>query len=109
VRAVYLGSGALHGLGENARSLEWAERALSMDPEEAAVLYNVACTYAVLNETDKALNCLEKAFRLGFGHKEWIEKDLDFTSVRDHPRFKRLMRCLDAGRTPPALSVVCGA
>lgn len=109
VRAVYLGSGALHGLGENARALEWAERALSMDPEEAAVLYNVACTYAVLNETDKALNCLEKAFRLGFGHKEWIEKDPDFSSVRDHPRFKRLMRCLDAGRTPPALSVVCGA
>jgi non-specific serine/threonine protein kinase len=108
VRAVYLGAGALHGLGENARALEWAERALSMDPEEAAVLYNVACTYAVLNETDKALNCLEKAFHLGFGHKEWIEKDPDFTSVRDHPRFKRLMRCLDAGRTPPALSAACG-
>src|ERR1044071_1957723 len=109
VRAVYLGSGALYGLGENARALEWAERALSMDPEEAAVLYNVACTYAVLNETDKALNCLEKAFRQGFGHKEWIEKDPDFSSVRNHPRFKRLMECLDAGRTPSVSSAICGA
>jgi adenylate cyclase len=109
VRAVYLGSSALYGLGENARALEWAERALSMDPEEAAVLYNVACTYAVLNETDKALNCLEKAFRLGFGHKEWIEKDPDFSSVREHPRFKRLMECLDGDRTPSPISAVCGA
>ena len=92
VRAVYMKSGALCGLGENELALEWSDRALAMDPEESSVLYNVACNYALLNQTEKAVACLEKAFQKGFGHKEWMEHDPDFASVRNHPRFKAMMR-----------------
>ena len=98
VRAVYMKSGSLAGLGEHALALEWSDRALSMDPEEPSVLYNVACNYALLNETDKALDCIEKAFDKGFGHKEWMEHDPDFASIKNHPRFKALMRGLAAAR-----------
>ncbi len=98
VRAVYMKSGSLCGLGENARALEWADRALSMDPEEPAVLYNVACDYALLQQPEKAIDCLEKAFLKGFGCKDWIEHDPDFSSVRAHPRFKALMLNLEADR-----------
>ena len=48
--------------------------------------------YALLNEIDKALDCIEKAFDKGFGHKEWMEHDPDFASIKNHPRFKALMR-----------------
>jgi adenylate cyclase len=98
VRAVYLGSGALYGIGDHALALQWADRALSMDPQEASVLYNVACTYALLKETDKSLACLEKAFRQGFVHKEWMEHDPDFSSLRAHPRFKALMQGYETDR-----------
>jgi TolB-like protein/Flp pilus assembly protein TadD len=98
VRAVYMKSGSLSGLGENAQALEWSDRALAMDPEEPSVLYNVACNYALLNETEKALDCIEKAFDKGFGHKEWMEHDPDFISIKNHPRFKALMRGLTAAR-----------
>jgi adenylate cyclase len=98
VRAVYMKSGSLSGLGEKAQALEWADRALSMDPEEPSVLYNVACNYALLNETEKALDCIERAFDKGFGHKEWMEHDPDFLSIKSHPRFKALMRGLAAAR-----------
>src|SRR5215472_4442292 len=81
VRAVYMKSGALVGLGETALALEWADRALAMDPEEPSVLYNVACDYALLGATDKAIDCLAKAFDQGFGHKEWVEHDPDLASV----------------------------
>lgn len=91
-RAVSLGSGTLHGLGDHARALEWADRALSMAPEEAAILYNVACSFALLGETDKSLDCLEKAFRQGYSHTVWFEHDPDFLSIRDHPRFRALIR-----------------
>ena len=91
-RAVSLAAGSLYGLGEHARALEWAERALSMAPEEAAILYNVACTYALLNEIDKSIDCLEQAFRQGYSHKVWMENDPDFLSVRDHPRFRALIQ-----------------
>jgi TolB-like protein/Flp pilus assembly protein TadD len=102
VRAVSLGSGALYGLGEHARAREWVDRALSMDPEEAPTLYNVACTYSLLGETDKAIECLERAFRQGFAHKEWIDKDPDLSSVRDDPRFRALMQRLTADRSKSA-------
>lgn len=92
VRAVSLGASALCGLNENALACEWADRALSMDPEEASVLYNVACTYALLGESDKALICLEKALRQGFCHKGWLQNDPDLTSLRSHPRFHLMMK-----------------
>lgn len=98
VRAVYMKSGSLSGLGENTQALEWSDRALAMDPEEPSVLYNVACNYALLNEQEKALDCIEKAFDKGFGHKEWMEHDPDFLSIKNHPRFKALMRGFAAAR-----------
>jgi tetratricopeptide (TPR) repeat protein len=98
VRAVYMKSGSFISLGDHAQGIEWSDRALAMDPEEPSVLYNVACNYALLNETEKALDCIEKAFHKGFGHIEWMEHDPDFLSVKNHPRFKALMRGLAAAR-----------
>lgn len=98
VRAVYMKSGSFISLGDRAQGIEWSDRALSMDPEEPSVLYNVACNYALLNETEKALDCLEKAFDKGFGHKEWMEHDPDFLSIKNHSRFKALMRGFAAAR-----------
>ena len=98
VRAVYMKSGSFISLGDRVQGIEWSDRALSMDPEEPSVLYNVACNYALLNETEKALTCLEKAFDKGFGHKEWMEHDPDFLSIKNHSRFKALMRGLAAAQ-----------
>ncbi|WP_263367068.1 protein kinase domain-containing protein [Edaphobacter bradus] len=91
-RAVSMGARCFYGIGDHARSLEWAERALSMAPEEPLILYTVACSYACLKQADKALDCLEKAFRHGFGHREWIHRDPGLSFVREHPRFLALMQ-----------------
>jgi serine/threonine protein kinase/Flp pilus assembly protein TadD len=96
VRAVYMGSLALCSRGERERSLEWAGRALAMEPDESSVLYNVACTYSQLGETDQAIACLEKALNQGFGHKEWILNDPDLHSLRGDPRFPVLLQKLSA-------------
>ena len=93
-RALYLGATMAWRIGERARSLDWAERALAIDPEETAILYNVACTYALMGEKERALSTLEKAVRNGFSHKEWIENDPDFVSIRPEPRFKALLESL---------------
>jgi len=98
VRAVYMKAGSFISLGDRAQGIEWSDRALSMDPEEPSVLYNVSCNYALLGEAEKALDCLEKAFDKGFGHKEWMEHDPDFLTIKNHPRFKALMRGLAAAR-----------
>jgi hypothetical protein len=63
-----------------------------MEPDDSAVLYNVACVYALLGLKDSAIDCLESAVKNGFGHWEWIEHDSDFNALLDHPRFQALVK-----------------
>jgi TolB-like protein/Flp pilus assembly protein TadD len=93
-RALYLGAIAYLRLGNRDRCLEWSRRALAIDPEETGTLYNVACIHSLLGESEQALNLLEQAVRHGFGHKEWLENDPDFVSLRDHPRFRSLLESM---------------
>ena len=98
-RALYLGATCWLLNGDSDRSVEWLARALAIDPEETCILYNAACTYSLLGEADRALELLEKAIRNGYGHKEWLEHDPDFASLRDHPRFHALMQRLSVAST----------
>ena len=63
-----------------------------MEPDDSAVLYNVACVYALLGLADSAIDCLERSLANGFGHWEWIEHDSDLDGLRDHPRFQALLQ-----------------
>ncbi len=93
-RALVLGATGWCQLRERDRALDWARRALAMDPDESMTLYNVACVYALLGQTEEAIDCLAQAVRHGYTHKEWIEHDSDFTSLRGHPRFQALLQSL---------------
>lgn len=94
-RALYLGSGALIGIGETEQGLEWAARAVEIDPNDAAVLYNVACTYSNAERLDEAIDYLERAVAVGFASKEWIVNDGDFEPLREHPRYLTLLDSMD--------------
>ncbi len=90
-RALYLGAAALAQIGEPAKADGWVRRALAIDPDDGGVLYNVACAYIRLGKTEEAIDCLERAVKNGFGHREWIEQDPDLNPIRDHPRFQALL------------------
>ncbi len=91
-RALYLGAVAHLQLGRPEQGLEWVNRALDMDPEDPAILYNVACFYSNSREIEKAIDCLAKALEFGYAHKDWIEHDSDLDSLRGHPRFQALLK-----------------
>ncbi|MBI1831256.1 MAG: tetratricopeptide repeat protein [Planctomycetes bacterium] len=93
-RALYLGATVWSKLEAPAQALEWASRALAMDPEEPVTLYNVACVYALLGQHEGALDCLENALKFGFAHKQWIEHDSDLDSLHGHPRYQALLTAL---------------
>jgi non-specific serine/threonine protein kinase len=90
-RALYLGAGILARIGEHAKSYDWARRALTIDPEETSILYNVACVYALLGKTEDALQCLGKVMEHGTFFKNWAAKDSDLDSLRFDPRFHALL------------------
>ncbi|NNK49724.1 MAG: hypothetical protein HKP01_12695, partial [Gemmatimonadetes bacterium] len=56
--------------------------------------YNVACLYSLEDQTDLAIDCLERAVAAGFGHRDWIEQDPDLDTLREDPRFQELVRQL---------------
>jgi serine/threonine protein kinase/Flp pilus assembly protein TadD len=57
-RACILGAGVQAVLRNKERAVEFAERAMQVDPEDPMLLYNVACTYAQLGMSDAALDSL---------------------------------------------------
>jgi len=53
--------------------------------------YNIACAYALMNKTDKAVEWFEKATGDGFDCYPMFEKDPSFDSVRSDSRFREIM------------------
>ena len=90
-RAIYLGATALVDLGQKERARRWVQRAEAIDPDDSYLTYGMACFHSRIGEMDEAIRYLEKALKVGFAHKEWIEHDSDFDPVRDDPRFKALL------------------
>jgi adenylate cyclase len=80
-------------LGEVELGLQWADRALSMAPDDPHVRYNVACAYSQAKQVDRAIECLEgaEAILRQPSYLRWIENDSDLDALRDDPRFQKLL------------------
>jgi hypothetical protein len=50
------------------------------------------CFYGAAGEVDKALDYFERRFELGDAYMDWVDNDSDFDSVRDHPRFRAMVK-----------------
>jgi tetratricopeptide (TPR) repeat protein len=95
-RALYFGAIALSQLGERKEeALQWAERALAMDPDEPQVLYNVACVFALQGKPERALDCLARTLPHGDLWRGWMANDPDLVSLRDRADFQALVRTRD--------------
>lgn len=90
-RALYFGAQNLWRVGEHAKAMELAERALGQDQEEPVVLYNVACFFVEQGDHDRALGLLERAVEMGWGDRAWLETDCDLDPLRGDPRFQALL------------------
>jgi len=91
IRALALGAGSLYDLGEKEEAFKWISKAFELYPDDAGTLFNAAGLYAKAGNKDRALSLLERAFAKGYGNKNWIEKDPDYSSLRNEPRYKDLL------------------
>lgn len=88
---VIFGAVGMAESGQAERAREWVELALQMRDNEPHYLYNAACVHAVLGDTDRAIERLERAVALGWGDRAWIENDSDLAVLRSDPRFAALL------------------
>lgn len=90
-RALSLGALYLLEEGHADRAIAWSERALALNPNDMSALGNGACLQAKLGHADRAIALLERVSAQGWGHRDWLERDPDYDSIRDDPRFQRLL------------------
>ena len=64
--------------------------AMALRPNDAIVMYNVACTFCTLKKKDEAMAALRKAHDAGFRDTDWTRRDPDLALLRDDPEFDRL-------------------
>jgi serine/threonine protein kinase/Flp pilus assembly protein TadD len=93
-RACILGAVAHAKIHDNEGSGAFAERAIAVDPDDPMLLYNVACTFALLGRNDDCLDALEKAVEKGWGDKNWLENDSDLDTIRSSPRYLAIARAM---------------
>ncbi|HEV2103460.1 MAG TPA: protein kinase [Candidatus Acidoferrum sp.] len=64
--------------------------AITLRANEASILYNAACTYAILKRKREALETIRKAWEAGFKDSVWARRDPDLALLNDDPEFRRL-------------------
>ena len=76
-----------------------ARAALTGVQPSPAVFYNLACTYALLGDQDTAIDFLQRELEENHPtpaslerQKAWAAGDPDLASLRENPRFQRLVR-----------------
>ena len=97
-----------HHLGYSLHSLQKWDEALAAHIKASAfpnvaptATYNVACVYALKKDKDKAFEWLHKAVAAGFRQADHMDNDSDMDSLRDDPRYAKV---IDAIAKAPAVA-----
>jgi tetratricopeptide (TPR) repeat protein len=59
-----------------------------LEPRNALVFYNLACSYSLTEHFDRAVLALEKALNLGYRDFNWLAKDPDLRKLRQQPVYR---------------------
>jgi quercetin dioxygenase-like cupin family protein len=82
---------ALFDQGELEKAKKMLTDALPRYKDKGGILYNIACTEALLGETDEALGHLRESLAAQPSYAENARDDPDFESIRSDPRFAELV------------------
>ena len=89
-RARTLLAGSYAELGRTDDANREANLAAALRPNEATVLYNLACVFCKLGRIEDSIASLKRAWEGGFKDPAWARRDPDLTSLHGHPEFERL-------------------
>ena len=73
--------------GQWEKGLKIDERLSRLCPDNSLVFYNLACSYSLLNDIDKALAVIKLAIQTGYNHFSFLEQDEDLANLLKDERF----------------------
>jgi len=83
-------AGEYAAAGREEDAVREANLAIALRPNEATVLYNVACVFAQMKKKAEAMDALKKAWNAGFKEADWARRDPDLALLHGDPEFERL-------------------
>ena len=78
------------------QGLDMDERLYQLRPGDPVVLYNLACSYSLLDEKDKAFRAIKQAIHCGYDDFEHLEADNNLNNLRSDRRFTRYFERIKA-------------
>jgi len=76
--------------GRYVEGLQVDERLAQLEPDNALVFYNLACSYSLTDQFDRAMSALNQALELGYDDFKWLARDPDLRKLRAQPGFQQL-------------------
>jgi len=67
-----------------------ADMAMVLRPDDSMILYNIACVFCAMNNTEDALIAVRKAWESGYRDATWARQDPDLAPLHGDPEFERL-------------------
>jgi non-specific serine/threonine protein kinase len=77
-------------MGRAEEAVRESNLAMALRPNDAVVLYNVACTFGQLGRKPECLGALKKAWEAGFKDPSWARRDPDLAILHGDPDFEKL-------------------
>jgi len=65
------------------------EKLIQLRPDDPIAFYNLACSYSLVNDTNKALRSFKKAVNNGYRDFDHAEHDDDLSNLRKDWRFQQ--------------------
>lgn len=70
------------------KGLEVDRKLSSLRPEDPVILYNLACSYSLLQDADRSLGAIKLALENGYDEYDYLEQDMDLEFLRKDSRFQ---------------------
>lgn len=73
------------------KGLHVDKKLAGLKPDDPMVLYNLACSYSLVNDIDHALATIKQAIGYGYNDFGYLEQDSDLMNLRQDDRFKQFL------------------
>ena len=98
---------ALTAIGDLYTKAGYWQKGLEVDlklsvlrPEDPVVFYNLACSYALLNQTRAALNALSKAIEFGYDDFAHLKADTDLENLLKDEHVQEFIKTQEKKKKP---------
>jgi len=70
------------------KGLHIDKKLVKLKPRDSIVLYNLSCSYSLVEDLDHALKTIKLAIKFGYSDFQHLEQDADLKNLRHDQRFK---------------------